>query len=109
MNANKRRSFAAKSISGARGGRGNFKRVFEEWVKINTRLANEWAELGDAPWWYNERASLSLLAGAVWLCGGTAFEEYAADKKHLGKRIRYRGRSDIYFFLGGKHYMAEAK
>jgi hypothetical protein len=109
MNANKREFFAARTLSGVRGARGNFKRVFDEWVKINTRLANDWAELDDVPWWYNERASLSLLAGAVWLCEGMAFEEYAADKKNLAKRIRYRGRSDMYFFLGGKHYMAEAK
>jgi hypothetical protein len=108
MNANKSK-FVAKPFSGTRGARGDFKRVFEQWMKINTRLANEWAEFNDAPWWYNERASLSLLAGAVWVCGGTAFEEYAADKKNLAQRLRYKGRSDIYFVLGDKHFVAEAK
>src|SRR5881409_3201729 len=86
------------------------KRVLTRWVKINIRLAREW--LGDDhPCWYNERAVLSLLAGAIWLEGGFALEEYAADKRETerNRRAKYSGRVDLYLKLGRNEFIAEAK
>lgn len=64
----------------------------------------------DAPWWYNERASLSLFAGAVWVCGGWAFEEYATSKRSkIKKRKNRNGRGDLFFSIRKHGYVAEAK
>jgi hypothetical protein len=49
------------------------------WITNNKDLVRSWR--GDLPWWYNERASISVLAGAAWGTGGLAFEEYSEDKK----------------------------
>jgi hypothetical protein len=66
----------------------------------------------DCPWWYNERASLSLFAGAVWLSDGWAFEEFSTKKwaRRMGKKGRKRiGRCDIQFGIGKNTFVAEAK
>ncbi len=71
----------------------------------------------DVPWWYNERALLSLFSGAVWKCGGWAFEEFAMGKSKTGHwRPKARmgiGRGDLRFILGHaratQHFQAEAK
>ena len=66
----------------------------------------------DAPWWYNERALLSLLAGAVWKCGEWAFEEFATNKRTITKRGKHKrraGRGDIMFQIGKDTFIAEAK
>ena len=62
--------------------------VLREWVRLNRLLGRQWSNsIGDLPWWYNERALLSLFAGAVWRTGGYAFEEFS-DLKHKGIRKR---------------------
>lgn len=71
----------------------------------------EWDEY-DAPWWYNERVLVSLFAGAIWKCGGWAFEEFATKKRKItrrGKHKRRAGRGDIMFQLGKDTFIAEAK
>jgi len=84
-------------------------RVLAEWVKMNIRIAQEW-QGNDVPWWYNERASLSGLAGAVWLARGVAFEEFVADKRTGQKRRpMYPGRNDLYLKIGRHEFIAEAK
>jgi hypothetical protein len=70
-------------------------------------MGEEWSKVGDAPWWYNERALVSLLAGAVWKCGGDAFEEFSNDKRRT-KEIS-AGRIDLWFALGKREFNAEAK
>lgn len=61
--------------------------ILRQWVTINRKLAKRWEEYRDAPWWYNERASISVLAGAAWKTNGYAFEEYVGDKRtKTGKR-----------------------
>jgi hypothetical protein len=52
--------------------------VLREWLALQTNRTG-WGQ--DAPWWYNERASLSQFIGAVWRAGGWALEEYVASKK----------------------------
>lgn len=81
--------------------------ILKEWVRLNDSLSREWAVVGDAPWWYNERASVSVLAGAVWKVGDYAFEEYASVKKH--KKKYSAGRLDLQFTASGREFIAEAK
>jgi hypothetical protein len=71
-----------------------------------------WDCKGDAPWWYNERASLSLFAGAVWRSGGWVFEEFSTKRRVAKGRSKYKsssGRCDIMFGIGKKQFIGEAK
>jgi hypothetical protein len=78
-----------------------------EWVAVVERTARLWTEEADAAWVYNERASLSIFAGAVWRVGGVAFEEFSMTKGTGRKRSR--GRADIWFEAAGTAMLAEAK
>jgi hypothetical protein len=70
----------------------------------------------DNAWWYNERASLSTLAGAAWrLKGWTALEEFSTSK--LGRvpesgvdsgKLK-KGRCDLYVAHGSSGFAVEAK
>jgi len=42
-----------------------FEAIFKEWIGCISQIAHDWKSRGDVPWWYNERASLSVFAGAV--------------------------------------------
>lgn len=68
-------------------------------------MIEPWGE--DAPWWYNERASLSQFAGALWREGGWVFEEYCVNKSL--EQETYRGRVDMMFEYSGYRAVAEAK
>ena len=83
------------------------KPLLRKWISVNQRLGREWSTTGDAPWWYNERALLSVLAGAVWLCGDSAFEEYSESKKTRASMST--GRIDLWFSAGKQEFGAEAK
>lgn len=76
--------------------------VLFRWISM---MEEPWED--DAPWWYNERASLSQLAGAIWLQRGWVFEEYSASKKH--DTGHYPGRVDLMFECGDIKAVAEAK
>jgi hypothetical protein len=83
--------------------------IFEKWTSL--MKDSEW-EKGDAPWWYNERALLSLLAGAIWQCSGWVLEEFVTSKRTITKRGKpktYAGRGDIMFQIGKDTFIAEAK
>jgi hypothetical protein len=82
--------------------------ALNEWLYL---MRSDWGK-EDAPWWYNERASLSQLAGAIWRqAGGWVFEEYAVNRKSpAGRRAgRTRGRCDLMFELDELRVVAEAK
>lgn len=88
--------------------------IIEKWQELNEKICYEWGNWDEkeAPWWYNERASLSIFAGAVWLCGGWAFEEFSAFKKAISKKGNENkriGRCDIKFRVGKHKFVAEAK
>src|SRR5262245_34034370 len=53
----------------------SFEDLLWEWTSVIERVVRVWYQ-DDVPWWYNERASLSLFAGAIWKVGGIAFEEF---------------------------------
>jgi hypothetical protein len=85
-------------------------RLVAQWADNIERLTREWHDTGDLPWLYTERALLSVLAGAVWMRRGVAFEEYRSEKKALsGRRKVFSGREDIHFILGARGFKAEAK
>lgn len=70
----------------------------------------------DAPWWYNERASISTLAGAAWrLKGWQALEEFSTIKRgtppgsHVNRIREKRGRCDLYVAHGTTSFALEAK
>ena len=82
-----------------------------EWLELMEE-DRRWGKK-DAPWWYNERALLSLFAGAIWKSEGWVFEEYTTSKgkeqEHRKKRQRFSGRGDIEFHIGRQKFQGEAK
>jgi len=84
-----------ESISGVSAGpfRG-LKDALSEWTILQKKLVHT---LGseDAPWWYNERASISTFAAAVWLTGGVALKECMTSKKSLDKIIPLPSETEV--------------
>lgn len=78
--------------------------VLEQWVKIN-RDYIEQSDNRDNYYWFNERANLSALAGAVWKSGGFASEEYSARKGENNSS----GRIDLFFQYAKHEVICEAK
>lgn len=99
-------------------------------AKTNNRLKglnpllHSWAQAtldfcasnNDASWWYNERASLSILAGAAWrLNGWNALEEYSTIKKGVVPDDAVEsggivpGRCDLALSHRTKNFAVEAK
>ena len=81
--------------------------ILNESIAINAELGREWAAVNDAPWWYNERASVSVFAGAIWRAGEAAFEEYSELKRGAARLAS--GRFDLWFSCGRQDFWAEAK
>lgn len=72
-----------------------FKPAMERFLENLQRYA-ELMEWDDLPHYYNERATLSLLAGAAWQSGMIASEEYVSTK---GKRDdAIAGRADLWAY-----------
>jgi len=80
-------------------------RVFKKYIDLTEKYCRDFKN--DAPYWYNERASVSFFAGAIWKCGGMVLEEYSSNK--IWEGARYPSPIDIWFMLDGKQYIAEAK
>ncbi len=88
-----------------------FKDILDRWVETNIRVAKSW--LPYVPWWYNERALLSLFAASVWRADAIAFEEFSTEKRHP-KKIKTdspyaAGRQDLYIEIGRHMFICEAK
>lgn len=87
--------------------------ILAQWSNLNYHFGSQWVKSSnDAPWWYNERASLSFFAGAVWKSRGWAFEEFIANRmvRKPGTPARQMpGRCDISFGIGDLEFLAEAK
>jgi hypothetical protein len=92
-----------------------FQPVIDSWFEALDlyckRLYNE-----DNPWWYNERATVSTLAGAAWrTTGWGALEEFSTEKLRGKDKDRLvldhpsNGRCDLYIWNEKFLYVAEAK
>jgi hypothetical protein len=82
-----------------------------ERLRSITPLLSKWCDLvdhysettGDACYWYNERANISILASAAWQQGWVALEEYSTrkfrgfDPEEQEKPPHGSGRCDLYF------------
>ncbi|MDE8756762.1 hypothetical protein PZA22_19965 [Pectobacterium polaris] len=88
--------------------------LLSAWVKAIVRYtsANEY----DNPWWYNERASLSVLAGAAWtLKNWLALEEFSTLKRHrtlepgVDSGSLRHGRCDLFVQSPNTSFAIEAK
>jgi hypothetical protein len=71
---------------------------------------------GDVPYWYKERANVSILAGAAWRSGFIALQEFEAEKQTPeGKSTdqtadTWKGRCDLYIGSAtNQHDLVEAK
>lgn len=84
------------------------KPVLRQWAKLTNKYCAR--TRNDNPYWYNERANVSLLAGAAWRLGFVALEEYLTSKRPLDLKtaMNTRCRADLY--VGGKsEFEIEAK
>lgn len=102
-------SFAMQHVYTSTGLRG-LHAPLREWIRLNKTIARKWTDADDVPWWYNERALLSVLAGAIWKTGGVAFEEFTQRKLGHQDRKDVGGRVDLWFATkSGREFRAEAK
>ncbi|AUL95667.1 hypothetical protein D8T49_24440 [Vibrio vulnificus] len=96
--------------------------VFKEFDSIHKEYANKYSnfESGefDLAYFYNERANVSIFAGAVWRQNpknNLVLEEYSCDKdnEHPPENetnvSTYKGRRDLWFCLGESQFRCEAK
>ena len=83
-----------------------FETVFNKLAEIHQKYIDAEHEK-DCPYWYGERTHVGLLAAAVFLCKGIAFEEYGNTKKkhHQNKH----GRGDLWIKKHRMIFECEAK
>ena len=100
------RAFRGYKIKG-RKGMSHWSSIMEEWmlaIERYTRIMNG----NDAPYYYNERANVSVLAGAAWRSGWIALEEFQSKKGYRNK-AKKNGRADLYFANDTSEELIEAK
>lgn len=102
---------SVKSISGYqvknRKGMLHWEPLLEEWLLINERYCRV-MNGQDAPFLYNERAHVGLLAGAAWRCGRISLEEFQYEKGFVNKP-KWSGRADLYMASEDTEELVEAK
>jgi hypothetical protein len=81
--------------------------LLETWTTLVKRYAEQVED--DIPYWYNERANVSLLAGAAWTRGALALEEYSEEKFSSEEPDGWKGRADLWVLFRGRNYVFEAK
>ncbi len=89
----------------------NLTPIITKWMNLIRRYSNLHKN-ADTLYWYNERATLSTFAGAIWKLNGTALEEFSSTKIKSKKKKSERtksGRTDLWFDYHGKEYIVEAK
>lgn len=81
--------------------------IIEEWLLAVERYCRI-MKGDDAPYWYNERSNIGVLAGAAWRCGRIALEEFQYEKGYRNKP-KWLGRADL--LLASENYddLVEAK
>lgn len=81
--------------------------LLEEWmlaIERYTRIMDG----EDAPYYYNERANVSVLAGAAWRAGWIALEEFQSEKGYRNK-AKTNGRIDLWLANDKDEELIEAK
>jgi hypothetical protein len=67
--------------------------VLDSWIEL---MLQDWGP-DDAPWWYGEQASVSLLAGAAWRANAWALTEWSIHRRvHVDSHERKPGRCDLF-------------
>lgn len=99
-------SFRGYKIKG-RKGLSHWACVLEEWMLSIERYTRIMCG-EDAPYYYNERANVSVLAGAAWKAGWVALEEFQSEKGYRN-RAKTNGRTDLYFANKTSEELVEAK
>ncbi len=79
--------------------------IFEDWTLLVQKYCRKVA--GDAPYYYNERANVGLLAAAIARCNWPALEEFPNEKKVRSSRSD--GRVDLFAHISGSEFWIEAK
>lgn len=81
--------------------------ICEAWA-FNLERYCRLADVGDIPYYTNERANVGFLAGAAWSAGAIAMEEFPCDKGTTGNEVS--GRVDLWICSeNGKEEYIEAK
>ena len=74
--------------------------ILKKWIYVINKYVMDCAG-ADAPWRYNERASVSTLCAAAWLANWIALEEYSDEKKSQEEKPggipNRHGRYDLFF------------
>lgn len=94
---------------------GHWEGVLEEWILAIEKYSR--MSGGEAPYWYNERANIGLLAAATWRTGGIALEEFPhgksepkiSDDGKTQETVTRNGRCDLWICHGTKSERIEAK
>ena len=81
--------------------------LIEEWHLAINRYCRITKNENDAPYWYNERANIGVLAGAAWRCGRVALEEFQNEKGNKSKK--WVGRADLWIGYENGQEIIEAK
>ena len=90
-----------------RKGMGHWEPILEEWLLGIERFCRVTG--GDeAPYWYNERSNIGVLAGAAWRCGRVALEEFQYVKGFKNKP-KWLGRADLWLASDDHKELVEAK
>jgi hypothetical protein len=84
-----------------------WERPLRTWFDVLDRYRTASAS-PDVAYWYNERATLSTVAGALWLAGYVVLEEYCTRRGGNGPDAG-TGRTDLWCKLDGEEYTVEAK
>ncbi len=90
-----------------RKGLSHWDAILEEWLLAIERFCRIMGGY-DAPYFYNERANIGVLAGAAWRCGRVALEEFQYDKGYKNKP-KWLGRADLWLASEGLEELIEAK
>jgi len=79
----------------------------QRWFEVLDQYRDAASSGPDVAYWYNERATLSTLAGALWLSGCMVLEEYRTVRGGDGSLAP--GRADLWCKIGAAEYTVEAK
>lgn len=82
-----------------------WEKILINWISVHKKYMKMSEE--DNAYFYNERASLSLLAASIWKSNGIAIEEYSSEKNH--EEGIYNGRVDMWFQIGKYYCIVESK